>query len=500
MKRWIVALAASALSALTSAEDALLFTADDAAHGREPWLLFQDEFTFLGDLRPGVHFPESRPATLFSSLGDTVFFMADDACHGWELWEWTGGQPTLPTELVPGFPEVRPGPGVAFGDELILPVRTGTSSRSSFKQLWSIREGERRCIYHSDKIQGPFPAGDRLFFLDYRRASMFRSTLGTNEWVLVSYDGSGFSQMASGHTDFIPNQHASAVMAGQFFTMFSGSQPGTSALYQIDATGAHLIEDGISAELLLAVGSSLYGLGASTTWRYDGAEVIQLARLSYDSVLFTGQQDPRINAVVQGDEILAISRGRTNRINRIQGDQVELHPGLGAIQGLGALKSIEGTAYLYGRGPSGNGIYRLDEAGTFLAPAVLPREYTTSNYDYHVKGNTVLYGDRHGNLVVDDGTEPSAYPMLDHLRFGEPPARATPSWDATTKAGSISAPAHPIRDGNSGGRMETPWSLSPTSTPAVETPLPIISLPSRAVSTSSPNPMAVLTLVTSGME
>lgn len=89
--------------------DRLVFRAQDAVHGIEPWVTDGTTATLLADVYPGAE--SSYPMydfvvglSMFASVGDHVVFLANDGVHGDELWT-TDGTPAgtqLLAELVPG--------------------------------------------------------------------------------------------------------------------------------------------------------------------------------------------------------------------------------------------------------------------------------------------------------------------------------------------------------------------------------------------------------------
>src|SRR6185369_10573482 len=68
---------------------ALIFTADDGVHGREPWAAFGvvGSAASLGDIRPGRLGSQPRDFIELPDGGaDRILFTADDGKHGRELW------------------------------------------------------------------------------------------------------------------------------------------------------------------------------------------------------------------------------------------------------------------------------------------------------------------------------------------------------------------------------------------------------------------------------
>jgi hypothetical protein len=82
----------SSPEALTNVNGSLVFRADNAFEGAEPWswLALSGDFTFHWDLRPGS--PSSGPAQ-FTLAGDRLFFTADDGFRGNELWSFDNHPP-----------------------------------------------------------------------------------------------------------------------------------------------------------------------------------------------------------------------------------------------------------------------------------------------------------------------------------------------------------------------------------------------------------------------
>lgn len=128
-------------TALTSIDGAVLFGADDGAHGCELWLTdgTEDGTVLVKDITPG---PAGSQFEWMMTVGETVLLAADDGIHGTELWNTDGTEEgtVLVKDIRKGadgsmsHSSLSPPPNIAvLGDTLYFAANDGVTGYELWK-------------------------------------------------------------------------------------------------------------------------------------------------------------------------------------------------------------------------------------------------------------------------------------------------------------------------------------------------------------------------------
>lgn len=222
---------------LTPFEGGLVFSAREAARGRELWIAGPTTARRLRDINPGAASSSPRD---FTQLGDVIFFTAGDASHGRELWrtDGTARGTRMVRDIRPGTRGSNPGALTVFGDRLYFAASDGSHG----SELWrsdGTSTGTRMVKDVNPDGTGVDSNGDpgersgwavfegRLYFQARRRVSELWRTDGT---------AAGTTRVASGLQ--VPNPIV--VAGGRLFFLGSedtgGCVVGMPYLYTSDGT------------------------------------------------------------------------------------------------------------------------------------------------------------------------------------------------------------------------------------------------------------------------